>query len=242
LFPQTDFLFPNKDDAQKNIDKDTKNENINRQFGLSPSDVILSAFNSKPKARVPSKIKTDEEKYERDYHSRVDDKVFADITISKNNKTEAENILKKADVELRDEYKAARENGYLIDDHIIISHNIKKKTADGKIEASKKELDRLNKIRNTPYFARIDCGKSMNSLHTVYLGEEDINDFVVSWRNPEYGNAYYQSDMLKERSDMVLALKRFISISHGKFGGYEDEFSLYGDKKTTYRRYFSRFV
>ena len=32
---------------------------------------------------------------------------------------------------------------------------------------------------------------------SVYLGDEDIVGLVVSWRHPEYGNAYYQSGILQ---------------------------------------------
>ena len=47
LFPQTKYVFPSKDDAQAHSDKEA------RQFGLSPSRTIVSAFSKKPKGTFP---------------------------------------------------------------------------------------------------------------------------------------------------------------------------------------------
>lgn len=227
LFPQTKYVFPSKDDAQSHFDKEA------RQFGVSPSRTIVSAFGTKPKARVPSKKKADEDKHERGYHSQVDGQLQTEIEVPKRKKAEAQHDLAYADEELRDEIVAARENGYRVDDHTYISYQLKKGTADDRIAAAQREIGRLEGIRRKPYFARLDCGASMSDLHTVYLGDDDIEGLVVSWRHPEYGNAYYQSGILQGRDDLVLALKRIVSISSGKYEGYEDEICLYGTGKAT---------
>ena len=227
LFPQTKYVFPSKDDAQSHFDKEA------RQFGLSPTRTIVSAFGTRPKARVPSKEKADEDKHERGYHSQVDSQLQTEIELPKKKKAEAQHGLAYADEELREEIVAARENGYMVDDHTRISYQLKKGTADDRIAAAQKEIGRLEGIRRKPYFARLDCGASMSDLHTVYLGDDDIEGLVVSWRHPEYGNAYYQSGILQGRDDLVLALKRIVSISSGKYEGYEDEICLYGTGKAT---------
>lgn len=225
LFPQTQYVFPSKDDAQVHSDKEA------RQYGLSPSRTIVSAFSQKPKARVPSKEKADEEKHERGYHSQVDDQIQTKLTVPQKEEAEAQHDLVHADEEFTEEIVAARENECRIDDHTYISYQLKKRTADNRITAAQKTIRRLEGIRQKPYFARIDCGASMSDLHTVYLGDDDIEGLVVSWRNPEYGNAYYQSRILQGRDDLVLALKRMISISYGKYEGFEDEICLYGTDK-----------
>lgn len=227
LFPQTKYVFPSKDDAQAHSDKEA------RQFGLSPSRTIVSAFSKKPQARIPSKKKTDEEKHESAYHSQVDGQIQIQLEVPQKKKAEAQHDIAYADEELREEIVAARENGYRVDDHTYISYQLKKGTADDRIAAAQKEIGRLEGIRRKPYFARIDCGASMSDLHTVYLGDDDIEGLVVSWRHPEYGNAYYQSGILQGRDDLVLALKRIVSISYGKYEGFEDEICLYGGKVAT---------
>jgi len=227
LFPQTKYVFPNKDEAQIQFDKEA------RHFGISPSRTIVSAFSTKPKSRVPSKKTTEEHEYERSYHTQVDGQLVSELAVPEKKKKEAQYDLAHADEELRDEIVAARENGYMVDDHTYISHRLRKETADSRISSAQKEIGRLEGIRRKPYFARIDCGASMRDLHTVYLGDDDIDGLVVSWRHPEYGNAYYQSGILQGRDDLVLALKRIISINRGEFDGYEDEISLYTAGKTT---------
>ena len=224
LFPQTKFVFPNKDDARSKIDKEA------RRFGMSPSRNIVSAFKKMPKSRKPSENTSEEHEYERGYHKNVDGKLKDDLRVPEEKKREAQYDLAHADEELREEIVAARENKYIIDDHTIISHKMRKETADTRIFFAQKEISRLEGIRTKPYFARIDCGESMRDLHTVYLGNDDIDGYVVSWRNAEYGNAYYQSAILQGREDIVLALKRIVDITYGNFNGYEDEISLYAAK------------
>ena len=222
-FPQSEFVFPNKDDARSKIDKES------RRFEISHSHNIVSAFKKKPKSRKPSENTSDEYEYERGYHQKVDSKLEDDLRIPEENKRVAQYDLAYADEELREEIVSARENKYIVDDHTIISHKIRKETADSRILSAQDEILRIRGIRSKPYFARIDCGESMRDLHTVYLGNDDIDGYVVSWKNAEYGNAYYQSSVLQGREDIVLALKRIVDITYGDFKGYEDEISLYAD-------------
>lgn len=220
-FPSSHYVFPNKDDAQSSVDKEY------RKFGLSPSHSIIKAFQTKPQARKPSEDRMVELDYEKGYHKQVDGKLQSDLVAPQRKKDEALHDKHYADADLRKAIGAAREDGCLVDDHTYISHHIRKETADARIAAAQDEISKIESVRRKPYFARIDCGTSMKKLHTVYLGDEDIGDYVVSWRHPEYGNAYYQSGLIQGRGDIVLALKRIVNILSGRFEGFDDDINLY---------------
>ena len=220
-FPSSHYVFPNKDDAQSSVDKEY------RKFGLSPSRSIIKAFQSKPQARRPSEDKPTELEHEKKYHKQVDGKLQSDLVAPKRKKDEALHDKQYADADLREAIVAAREDGCMVDDHTYISHQIRKETADARIASAQGKISKIESVRRKPYFARIDCGTSMKELHTVYLGDEDIGDYVVSWRHPEYGNAYYQSGLIQGRGDIVLALKRIVSILSGQFEGFDDDINLY---------------
>lgn len=220
-FPSSHYVFPNKDDAQSSVDKEY------RKFGLSPSRSIIKAFQSKPQARKPSEDRPTELEHEKGYHTKVDGKLKSDLVVPQRKKDEALHDKHYADADLREAIVAAREDGCMVDDHTYISHHIRKETADARIASAQNEISKIESVRRKPYFARIDCGTSMKELHTVYLGDEDIGDYVVSWRHPEYGNAYYQSGLIQGRGDIVLALKRIVSILSGQFEGFDDDINLY---------------
>ena len=220
-FPSSHYVFPNKDDAQSSVDKEY------RKFGLSPSRSIIKAFQTRPQARKPSEDRTAELDYEKDYHKQVDGKLQSDLVAPQRKKDEALHDKHYADADLREAIVAAREDGCMVDDHTYISYHIRKETADARIAAAQGEISKIEVVRRKPYFARIDCGTSMKELHTVYLGDEDIGEYVVSWRHPEYGNAYYQSGLIQGRGDIVLALKRIVNILYGRFDGFDDDINLY---------------
>ena len=221
LFPQTNYIFPNKDDAQSKADKEY------RDFGISPSSSIIKAFGSKPEARKPSEDKPTELCYEKWYHAQVDSELKSELEAPQRMLDDALHDKRYADSDLRESIIAAHENGCMVDDHTYISHQIRKGTADARIASAQDKICKIEDIRRKPYFARIDCGSSMNELHTVYLGDEDIGNSVVSWRHPEYGNAYYQSSLIHGRGDIVLALKRIVNIHNRQFDGFDDEINLY---------------
>ena len=79
---------------------------------------------------------------------------------------------------------------------------------------------------------RVDCGPSIDDLHTAYIGEQDIPGYVTSWRHPEIGNAYYHSAILQSRNDIVIALKRLIEIEDACFVSFDDEINLFGSSVT----------
>lgn len=220
-FPSSHYVFPNKDDAQSSVDKEY------RKFGLSPSRSIIKAFQTRPQARKPSEDRTAELEYEKGYHKQVDGKLQSDLVAPQRKKDEALHDKHYADADLREAIVAAREDGCMVDDHTYISYHIRKETADARIAAAQGEISKIEVVRRKPYFARIDCGTSMKELHTVYLGDEDIGEYVVSWRHPEYGNAYYQSGLIQGRGDIVLALKRIVNILYGRFDGFDDDINLY---------------
>lgn len=220
-FPSSHYVFPNKDDAQSSVDKEY------RKFGLSPSRSIIKAFQTRPQARKPSEDRIAELDYEKGYHKQVDGKLQSDLVAPQRKKDEALHDKHYADADLREAIVSARDDGCMVDDHTYISYHIRKETADARIAAAQGEISKIEVVRRKPYFARIDCGTSMKELHTVYLGDEDIGEYVVSWRHPEYGNAYYQSGLIQGRGDIVLALKRIVNILYGRFEGFDDDINLY---------------
>ena len=76
----------------------------------------------------------------RGYHQKVDSKLEDDLRIPEENKRVAQYDLAYADEELREEIVSARENKYIVDDHTIISHKIRKETADSRILSAKDEI------------------------------------------------------------------------------------------------------
>lgn len=81
--------------------------------------------------------------------------------------------------------------------------------------------------RQEPYFVRMDCGRSAADLHTVYMGNSDIGELVVDWRNSSVGNAYYYSDMLQNSAEIIIALKRIMTFEAAKLLSFTDEINKY---------------
>ena len=222
LFPQSEYLFPNKDDAGRAIDE-SKKKYVGATTSLATNDV----FKSFPKASIPSNSVEKEIQYEKNYHKQVDGALIDKMRVPQIEFNDGQDELAYKNKSFREELKAAREDGVRLDDHAYISHNITTEYTKQKIDDARTEINRLERIREKPYFARIDCGQSMKKLHTAYIGDHDIPGFVVDWRHSEIGNAYYHSDLFMNRDDVILALKRIISINLGSFLGYDDEINLY---------------
>lgn len=222
LFPQSEYLFPNKDDAGRALD-----ESKRRYVGATTSLATNDAFEDLPKANIPSNSVETETQYEKKYHNKVDEELVDKIRIPQTKYNDGQDELACEKRLFREELKTAREDGFRLDDHAYISHSINVEHTNQKINDARTEIYRLEKIREKPYFARIDCGKNMKKLGTAYIGDHDIPGFVVDWRHSEIGNAYYHSDLFMNREDVVLALKRIISINIGQFLGYDDQINLY---------------
>ena len=66
------------------------------------------------------------------------------------------------------------------------------------------------KIRDEPYFAKVNC----QSTGEFYLGKNSIGDYVNDWRDTEKANLYYNYNILAGREDVGLLLVRDFVISN----------------------------
>lgn len=153
--------------------------------------------------------------------------MLQDLVSPRQSITAAENALSSASSDYRDACIEARENGGFFDEHTFISLQLRSSGAQAQIVSAEREIDRIETVRSEPYFARVDCGKSAKGLHTAYLGDADIPGFVVDWRHQEIGNAYYYSNILQSRDDIVIALRRTFTIQHAQFLGFDDDINIY---------------
>ena len=220
-FPSS-YLFPNKDDARQAIS--LANEQYNNTTGKSP---LIAAFQALQNASEPSQSVTIETEHEKAYHHSVDTSLEKQIQSSKKELQKGEAELVYAERIWSAELIAARENGCSPDEHTRVTLGLKEDRAKNIISREQDNIIKLGYIREKPYFARIDCGANKESLHTAYIGNNEIKGYVVDWRNSEIGNAYYHSDLFLNRDDVFLALKRSISIEHGVFQNYKDEINRY---------------
>ena len=223
-FPNTTYIFPNKDDARRVVDKKKRN-----YIGTTTPLLTVDAFRSLPMAKMSSTSIEEETQHEKKYHDKVDESLVKALKGPQIDLDKGQFELADENKSFREELIAARADGFMLDDHAYISHTHTVEYANQKINNARSEITRIGSIRNKPYFARIDCGKNATNLHTAYIGDYDIPGFVVDWRHAEIGNAYYHSDLLMNRDDVMLALKRIITINSGKFVGYDDEINLYNE-------------
>lgn len=224
-FPQTKFLFSSRDDAQRRIDEKSGVKKV--EIDTPVSDRMIAAFNLRPAARRPSSNKSIELSFEKEYLRHVDGELQSKITTHQEIYDNATRYRQDAAEDFREDIAATREGGGAVDDYTYINFQIKNQRVNDEIDSAQSAINKLGRLRLKPYFARIDCGASMKNLHTVYLGDEDIGDYVVSWKNPYYGNAYYQSKVVQDKSDIVLALKRIFDISQGWLADFSDEIDAY---------------
>ena len=59
------------------------------------------------------------------------------------------------------------------------------------------------------------------------MGNSDIGELVVDWRNSSVGNAYYYSDMLQNSAEIIIALKRIMTFEAAKLLSFTDEINKY---------------
>ena len=219
-FPNTSFVFPNKDDGAAAIAKK------NRSYGETTGPArIVEAYQKMPLAKEPSANDDVERTHEEQRHKSVNDKLLQDLVVPKQSIKVAEQKLATQWEDRRDAYVDARENGY--DPHTFISLDLQASNAKSQIATAQRKIDEIEDVRRKPYFARIDCGKSVKELHTAYIGDADIPGYVVDWRRQEIGNAYYHSSIFQSRDDIVIALKRTFDIRYAQFFGFDDEINIY---------------
>ena len=221
-FPETTYVFSNKDDANHVIDKE--NRSI---IDATSANATVLAFQSMPLAKEVSDSVSIEMEREKAYHKEVDDDLRNTLRNHQANLDEENQRLYTVNYAFREECAAAREEGYALDLQAQISHQIKADNAKRKINRFEKDISRVKNIRKKPYVGRVDCGKNANDLHTAYIGDCDIPGYVVDWRNSNIGNAYYHYETLMNSKDVFLALRRTFTIDNGVFERYEDVINLY---------------
>lgn len=228
-FPSTSYIFPNKDDGYVAIAKaNRRNNNTGTSLKNAEALDITKAYKRLPKSHRPSKKHDEEISYEKTYHSSVDDKLIDDLIIQKHSLELGHDELRQAQEDYRQACIDARENDGIWDDHTYISTQNHTDIAQRTIQSATSTISKIEDLRKKPYFARVDCGPSIDDLHTAYIGEQDIPGYVTSWRHPEIGNAYYHSAILQSRNDLVIALKRLIEIEDARFVSFDDEINLFG--------------
>ena len=106
-----------------------------------------------------------------------------------------------------------------------------------------KEIRRLQKLKESPYFARIDyIDKEFDELNCAYIGAAGLSDaktyqmYVCDWRAPvcelfygfDTGDAWYETS--HGRIDVELTGKRQYKIENGRIVGmYDSNSSLYDE-------------
>lgn len=96
------------------------------------------------------------------------------------------------------------------------------------------KLDNMKKLKNTPYFARMDFQENNKNKETFYIGKLSVLDsktldpIVVDWRAP-ISNLYYEGkigkanyNVLNEKIEGEIFLKRQYIIEKGKLKKYVD--------------------
>lgn len=231
-FPNTQYIFPNKDDAIKSLSEKNKSK-----VGTTVRNII-NAYRE-----LPSAVETPEDydealEEEKNYHKEVDKKLSSDISEFTTKKDTAEKGITNAKYGWVDTYAENKNSPFskkasFMDDHLFLSGQRKVQEYTLEKDAANKQIAELTQTKRKPYFARVDCGSNQFDLHTAYIGDADIEGYVVHWGNPEIGNVYYNSSILQSDSSLVIALKRLINIELGVFDSFEDEINLYGGEVTS---------
>lgn len=235
-FPSSAYLFPNKDDGNIAIAKTYRKDKVTHtSLQVAATSKITAAYMKLPKSRHPSQKYEEEIAYEKEYHGFVNEKLLNDLIEPKMSIESSQNDLRQASDDYRQACIDAKENGGVWDDHAYLSTQIRSDSAQRIIQSASSKIQRIEVLRSKPYFARVDCGPTLDKLHTAYLGEQDIAGYVTSWRHPEIGNAYYHSAILQSRDDIVIALKRVIEIENANFISFEDEVNQFFSSPGTHK-------
>lgn len=137
--------------------------------------------------------------------------------------------------DIRDAYRADREaGGFDPFNQVAIHVNISLENYERRSAWIKREKRKIIEQRHAPYFARVDCGSDLNNVHTVYIGNYNIQNYVTDWRNKEVGNLYYHTAIYLNSPDLTIALKRnFQFDTTGDLTNFTDEINHYKDKNST---------
>ena len=165
---------------------------------------------------------------EKKYLEKVEKVIDENIKTFEKNREEA----KKLSSTLLNE---RAENFYMLDNDMSVSDSAyyinKIDDADATVELMSKKIDLFNKIKDRPYFARIDFKeKNFNNSDKYYIGLHYIADkqkpYVYDWRAPisslyynfDEGKAQYESP--DGQIDGEITLKRQYNIEKGELKYY----------------------
>ena len=167
-------------------------------------------------------------KEEKKYLEKVEKVIDENIKTFEKNREEA----KKLSTTLLNE---RAENFYMIDNELSASDSAyyinKIDDADAMVEIMSKKIDLFNKIKDRPYFARIDFKeKNLDKSNKFYIGLHYIADneksYVYDWRAP-ISSLYYNFDEGKADYDSPegkiegeITLKRQYNIENGQLKYY----------------------
>lgn len=168
-------------------------------------------------------LKNDSEENERVYYRKVIEAINKKINNVKASIEKTETMRKQAFQSMYECMQEDATNGKnLYGDSLYLSTNAQ---FDKIVESNKfynQQIDFLLSLKKKPYFVRMDCGTSFDKLHTIYMGYNEIENYVVDWRS-NAAEFYYNSDMLISKGILVYSLKRmFTSFNNGDVQ-FEDE-------------------
>ena len=225
------YAYPSKHvafDRQEEIDKTPKV----RRFVVKGEfkEIDLSVARKYPIA-IPATDSSDTEiQVERQYHEGVDGYLLEKVELAREDLREVSELRILASQEEREGNREARAIGaHMYNSHYAAADRHRAR-ADGLEDKTFTTINNLQRVRRTPYFARMDFGPAKTDIHTVYIGEESIDgNRVVDWRNSTIGKLFYFSDEIRSSRELFIPLKRHITISDCVFRGYLDEVNEYLD-------------
>lgn len=196
---------------------------------------ITGAYKRHPISQAATTDKRVELSLERRYHGGVSSALDEMYLRETKRIGESIDMEKQAYEELRGICKEERESGYdpMSRDGIIlgptdyISVKLKRENAERMARTAHRKMKEIDETRKKPYFARIDCGPSVDDIHTVYIGDTAIQNLVTDWRDKYIGNVFYYSGILKDAEGIFIALKRHITFDNQILTQYVDEINSY---------------
>ena len=188
---------------------------------------ITDAFQKLPLSRRATADERIELPLERKYHERVSEALDVLYSAEMKKFGRSGEIEREAYLKLRDAYTYEREYGFDPFNQGFITAGLMKEDAAKIVRSAEKRMDELEKARQKPYFGRVDCGTSIDDIHTAYIGDMAIQDLVVDWRDKNIGNAFYHSGTLRGSEGIFIALKRIISFENQELFDFKDEINTY---------------
>lgn len=221
-FPSKFIAFTKEEQKSKTLVFKTKFDSIN------PREVDISVCDKYPIAKPAQEDEEIELSVEKEYHGLVNTYLLDYVETKREAFDEVRELRSKAFTETQEANREAREIGaYVYNSHYGEAERLNQR-ADAIETKTFDAINNAQRIRRTPYFARLDFGPSKRNVHTVYIGDDNVSDgLVVDWRNSSIGKLFYFTDDIKTSSSAVIPLKRYVTISDCVFRGYRDEINEY---------------